>query len=43
MRSFQKQEECQLNKINFYRIAQTNSFALFDDSHIWTFDPGGRA
>jgi len=28
-----KQEQWQLNKIDFYITAQTNSFALFDDSH----------
>jgi len=39
----EKQEQWQLNKIDFHTTAQTNSFALFDDSHRWTFDPGGRA
>jgi len=38
-----EKQEGQLNKIDFYTIAQTNTFALFDDSHRWTFDPGGRA
>jgi len=32
----EKQEKWQLSKIDF----QTNTFALFDDSHRWTFDPG---
>jgi len=40
-KTIEKQEEWQLNKIDFYTIAQTNTFALFDDSHRWTFDPGG--
>ena len=39
----EKQKEWKLHKIDFYTTAQTNSFALFDDSHRWTFDPGGRA
>jgi len=39
----EKQEEWQLNKNDFYTSAQTNSFALFDDSKRWTFDPRGRA
>ena len=39
----EKQEEWQLNKTDFYTIAQTNSFVLFDASQKWKFDPGGRA
>ena len=39
----EKQKAWQLNRIEFYTTAQTNSFALFDDSHRWTFDQGGRA
>ena len=42
-KTIEKQEEWQLNKTDFYTTAQTNSFTLFDDSQIWTFDPGGRA
>ena len=42
-KTIEKQEEWQLNKTVFYTTAQTNSFALFDDSHRRTFDPGGRA
>ena len=42
-KQLEKQKEWQLNRIDFYTTAQTNTFALFDDSHIWTFDPGGRA
>jgi len=42
-KTIEKQEECQLNKTVFYTTTQTNSFALFDDSHRRTFDPGGRA
>ena len=38
-----EQQKWQLHKFDFYTTAQTNSFALFDDSHRWTFDPGGRA
>jgi len=38
-----EKQEGQLNKIDFYTTTQTNTFALFDDSHRWTFDPGGRA
>jgi len=38
-----KQKEWQLHKIDFYTIASTNSIALFEDSHRWTFDPGGQA
>ena len=29
----------QYSKIDF----QTNTYALFDDSHRWTFDPRGQA
>ena len=39
----EKQKEWQLPKDDFYTTAQTNSFALFDDSHRWTFDPGRQA
>jgi len=35
----EKQEKWQHSKIDF----QTNTFALFDDSHRWTFDLGGQA
>ena len=42
-KTIRKQKARQLNIIDFYTTAQTNSFALFDDSHRWTFDPGGRA
>jgi len=42
-KTIEKQKAWQLNRIDFYTIDQTNSFALFDDSHRWTFDPGGRA
>jgi len=42
-KTIEKQKEWQLNRIEFYTTAQTNTFALFDDSHRWTFDPGGRA
>ena len=42
MLSCQKQKAWQLNRIDFYTTAQTNSFVLFDDSHRWTFNPGGR-
>ena len=38
-----EKQKWQLHKIDFYITVQTNSFALFNDSHIWTFDPGGRA
>jgi len=38
-----EKQEGQLNKVDFYTTASTNSFALFDDSHRWTFDIGGRA
>jgi len=40
-KAIEKQEEWQLNKIEFYTTTQTNTFALFDDFHRWTFDPGG--
>jgi len=40
-KTIEKQKEWQLHKIDFYTTAQTNSFALFDDFHRWTFDPGG--
>jgi len=43
LNTIEKQKEWQLNRIDFYTTAQTNTFALFDDSHRWTFDPGGRA
>jgi len=42
-KTIEKQKEWLLHKIDFYTTAQTNTFALFDDSHRWTFDPGGRA
>ena len=42
-KTIEKQKEWQLHKIDFYTIASTNSFALFEDSHRWSFDPGGRA
>ena len=42
-KTIQRQKEWQLNRIDFYTTAQTKSFSLFDDSHRWTFDPGGRA
>ena len=42
-KTIENQEERQLKKIEFYTTVQTNTFALFDDSHRWTFDPGGRA
>jgi len=42
-KTIEKQEEWQLNKKKNYTTFQTNTFALFDDSHRWTFDPGGRA
>jgi len=42
-KTIEKQKEWQLNKIDFNTIVSTNSFALFEDSHRWTFDPGGRA
>jgi len=42
-KTIEKQKEWQLHKIDFYTTAQTNTFALFDDSHRWMFDPGGRA
>ena len=42
-KTIEKQEGWQLNKIAFHITAQTNSFTLFDNSHRWTFDPGGRA
>jgi len=42
-KTIEKQKEWQVNKIDFYTTAQTNTFALFDDSHICTFDPEGRA
>ena len=35
----EKQEKWQHSKNDF----QTNTFALFDDSQRWTFDPGGQA
>jgi len=38
-----EKEKWQLHTIEFYPIAHTNSFALFKDSHRWTFDPGGQA
>jgi len=38
----EKQKEWQLHKTGFY-IVETNTFALFDFYHRWTFDPGGRA
>ena len=38
-----EKQKWKLHKIDFYTIASTNSFALFEDSHQWTFDPGGRA
>ena len=31
-KTIEKQEERQLNRIDFYTIVQTNTFALFDDS-----------
>jgi len=39
-KTIEKQKEWQLHKTDFY-IVETNTFALFDDSHKWTFDPGG--
>jgi len=42
-KTIEKQEGWQLNKIDFYTNAQTNSFSLFDDSHRLTFDPRGQA
>jgi len=42
-KTIEKQKEWQFNKIDFYTTAKTNTFALFDDSHRWTFDPGGQA
>jgi len=42
-KTIEKQKEWQLHKVDFYTTASTNSFVLFDDSHRWTFDPGGRA
>jgi len=42
-KTIEKQEEWQLNKTLFFTTAQTNSFALFDDSHRRTFDPRRRA
>ena len=38
-----KTKKWQLHKIDFYTTASTNSSTLFDDSHRWMFDPGGRA
>ena len=37
-----EKQEGQL-KFDFYTTAQTNTFALFDNSHRWSFDLGGRA
>ena len=37
-----KKEEWQLNKIDCYTTAETNSFDLFDDSNKWSFDPRRR-
>ena len=42
-KTIEKQKQWQLHKIDFYTIASTNSFALFEDSHRWTFDPRERA
>ena len=38
-----EKKKWQLHTIKFSPIAHTNSFALFQNSHRWTFDPGGRA
>jgi len=35
-KTIEKQKEWQLNRIDFYTTAQTNTFSLFDDSHRWT-------
>ena len=45
MKSYQKQKKkkWQLHTIKFSPIAHTNSFVLSQDSHRWTFDPGGQA
>jgi len=40
-KTIEKQDEWQLNKIDFYTTAETNPFELFEDSNRWTFDPGG--
>jgi len=36
-----EKQKWQLHTIKFSPIAHTNSFVLFQDSHRWTFDPGG--
>ena len=41
-KTIEKQEEWQFHKVDFHATATTNSFALFDDSPRWMFDPGGR-
>ena len=41
-KTIEKQKEWQLHKIDFYTIASTNSFSLFEDFHRWAFDPGGQ-
>ena len=38
-----EKQKWQLLTIKFSPIAHTNSFVLFQDSHRWTFDPGGQA
>jgi len=37
-----EKQKWQLHTIKFSPIAHTNAFALFQDSHRWTFDPGGH-
>jgi len=37
-KTIEKQEEWQLNKTDFYTTAESNSFDLFDDSHV---EPSG--
>ena len=34
-----RKKKWQHSKVDY----QTNTYALFDDSHRWTFDPGGQA
>ncbi|XP_068479401.1 uncharacterized protein [Phaseolus vulgaris] len=38
-----EKQKWKLHKIDLYITASTNSFALFDNSPRWTFDPGGQA
>jgi len=38
-----EKQKGQLHKVDFYTTTSSNSFALFDNSPIWTFDLGGQA